>query len=188
MPGTLSFPPLLPSSQWKGAKQAAPFPGAAHTWKAALKPRPLHHTPSRETVSEIKLATESRFNTLQETLQLPNYSETPSGGGVHVRPTANAHNKKKNGPLYDTVWPGTTAPDFSVWDYCKKVGHAPPSVPAPRVNDMKSWFATYGHPQLPPAGVRSECVNLQESNYCSLSARDDARVYCVLACLLMGCK
>jgi len=62
-------------------------------------------------------------------------------------------------PLYERCWPNTTAPEFSVWDYCKKVGHAPPpgSLPAPRVNDMKSWFATYGHPTPnQPPGVMTE--------------------------------
>jgi hypothetical protein len=62
-------------------------------------------------------------------------------------------------PLYNSVWPETTPPSFSVWDYCQKKGHAPPpnSLPAPRVTDMKSWFATYGHPTAnAPPGVRSE--------------------------------
>ena len=32
----------------------------------------------------------------------------------------------------------------------------PNSLPAPRVTDMKSWFATYGHPSMSASGSLSE--------------------------------
>ena len=69
-------------------------------------------------------------------------------------------------PLYDSVWPETAAPNFSVWDYCQKRGHAPPpnSLPAPVVRDMKHWFETYGRPKSDvPPGVRSEFTGTTKS-------------------------
>ena len=173
----LSFPPLLDHSKWKGASaNREPFPGSELTWKKALAPRPLARMPNEGTVRDLQAATAGRFDLLQQTIRLPEEvlqaSAIPSTGGVSssVRPAA------RSMPLYDHVWPGTTAPTFSVWEYTKKHGHAmggiggprqggaADAVPAPRVTDMKSWFNTYGHPSAqPPTGSRSEFTSLGKS-------------------------
>ena len=156
--GNLSFPPLLPGAQWKGASQGRKFPGGDHTWKKSLAPRPLAHMPDKQTVQDIQTACGGKFDLLSRTVQLP--ADLVSREGTPLpRPGHASTRPGQRMPLYDSVWPDTTAPTFSVWDYCKKVGHAPPpnSLPAPRVNDMKSWFATYGTPTPnAPPGVRSE--------------------------------
>lgn len=137
--GSLSFPPLL--TQWKGAAQGRSFPGSSHTWQKALAPRPLAHAPSEQTLQDLQLACGPRWNLLQEAAQLPS-----SKSGAPLPPPVTTYRSGGGGrdlpakmPLYETVWPDTQAPTFSVWDYCKKVGHAPPpnSMPAPRITDMK---------------------------------------------------
>ena len=144
------------------------FPGSDYTWRRSLAPRPLHHMPDKGTVQEIQAATGSRFNLLQQTVDLPAdlvtregtpYMGTTRGNGAMGGRSSGSSGSRNKMPLYHEAWPDTTPPTFSVFDYCKKVGHAPPpnSIPAPRVNDMKQWFATYGHPTPnAPPGVRSE--------------------------------
>jgi hypothetical protein len=164
---TLSFPPLLAQHQWKGASQGRLFPGSQHTWKKALAPRPLHHMPDHGTVQDLQASTGARFNLLQQTVNLPQeliteggqYAGTSTGGAASRGRSGTGGGSRRKMPLYEEAWPSTTPPEFSVFDYCKRVGHAPPpnSIPAPRVNDMKAWFATYGHPTPNAApGVRSE--------------------------------
>lgn len=170
----LTFPPLL--AEWKGAAQGRAFPGSAHTTKKALEARaakPLHHMPTKETVNDMLLATgPSHFQLLQKTVQLPDElvrrdTNTP---GLHVSRSAQSRSgprRSNNMPLYEQVWgTDTTPPDFSVFEYCQKKGHAPPpnSIPAPRVTDMKSWFATYGKPSgNAPPGVRTEFTAVSKS-------------------------
>lgn len=163
-PGSLSFPPLL--GQWKGASQGKAFPGSEFTWKQALKPRPLKHELSAQTVSDLQIACGPRYNLLQQTTNLDAHvksgetmSSTMPSFSASASFPAFSGGQPRDMPLYSSVWPETSAPTFSVFDYCKKVGHAPPpnSLPAPRVTDMKQWFATYGHPKPnAPSGVRSE--------------------------------
>ena len=163
----LSFPPLLES--WKGASQGRQFPGSQETWKKALQPRPLRHTPSEQTVHDIQMACGPNFKLVQQATQIGDEfvrrdgAPPPSMQAPPARPPGMMRSKM---PLYDTVWPDTTPPNFSVWDYCKKVGHAPPpnSLPAPRVTDMKSWFQTYGRPEPnAPPGVYSEFTSTAKS-------------------------
>lgn len=164
--GSLSFPPLL--SQWKGAAQDNKFPGSDHTWKQALRPRPLKHELSQQTVSDLQVACGPRFHLLQQATNLDAHVSGSSDAMSSSMPPPNFRGSATNPafsanprgmPLYQTVWPETSPPQFSVFEYCKKVGHAPPpnSLPAPRVNDMKQWFATYGHPAPnAPTGTLSE--------------------------------
>jgi hypothetical protein len=166
MSGGLSFPPLLSDSQWKGAVGGRQFPGGGHTWKKALAPRPLSVTPDEATVRDLQISAGPSFNALQQTINLPDelIRATATQGPAPLQPVLRVRTPQM--PLYDKVWPGTTPPNFSVWEYTKKHGHAMPpnSLPAPRVNDMKQWFSTYGHPQeLPQPGVRTEFTSLNKS-------------------------
>jgi len=154
---SLSFPPLLSQSQWKGASQGRAFPGGDHTWKKSLAPRPLRHVPDKGTVSDLQASTGPHFNLLHQTVQLPADSIEHLGLPATLYPAPQRPTNKM--PLYDSVWPDTTVPTFSVWDYCQKRGHAVPAnyMPAPKVNDMKGWFATYGQPRSDQGtGFRSE--------------------------------
>ena len=124
--------------------------------------------PDHGTVQDIQAATGPRFNLLQQTVNLPQeligegtgtHPHTGGAASTMGRSSGTGSGPRRKMQLYEEAWPGTTPPEFSVFDYCKRVGHAPPpnSVPAPRVNDMKAWFATYGHPTPNAApGVRSE--------------------------------
>ena len=60
-------------------------------------------------------------------------------------------------PLYDTVWPDTTPPNFSVWDYCKKVGT--------RRRPTRPGAARHRHevvvPDVRPAGAERAARRLQ---------------------------
>ena len=167
-PAPVSFPPLLDSQQWKGASQCRTFPGSDFTWKQALRPRPLAHEPSEQTVRDLQVACGVHFNLLQRATNIdeelvkrintgsapPPPPVTSASRSAPLMPGAPA----KGMPLYSEAWPNTSPPDFSVFEYCKKVGHAPPpnTMPAPQVNDMKSWFATYGHPSMMASGFLSE--------------------------------
>ena len=63
--------------------------------------------------------------------------------------------------LYASVWGAeSSVPTFSVWRYCEKHGHAPPSIPAPPISDMKAWFAEYGKPKIDCPPGESPCSNL----------------------------
>ena len=163
--GSLSFPPLI--GQWKGAAQGRSFPGSSETWKKALAPRPLAHLPDKQTVQDLKNACGAKFNLLADTVALPEeLVSRDSVSQMSFRPTRAGGTPSRKMPLYDSVWPETTPPTFSVWDYCKRVGHAvPPNhMPAPRVNDMKQWFDTYGSPSgNAPPGVRSEFASTCKS-------------------------
>lgn len=163
-PSGLSFPPLL--TQWKGASQGRTFPGSESTWKKALAPRPLNVTPDDATIQDLQASAGGNFNHLQQTIKLSPQSLQSAAASTSL-PAARQPGGGR-GPkmqLYDSVWPGTSAPNFSVWAYTKKHGHAMPAaeVPVPRVNDMQQWFATYGAPQdLAPPGVRTEFTSLNK--------------------------
>jgi len=169
MPPPLSHPPLLHRNQWKGAGLERQFPGGNHTFMQSIAARPLAHAPDENTVRELQAATGGAFNTLQQTIQLPaemlRATSMTSPPVIPAAPPGGRSGGSKM-PIYDSIWPNTTAPTFSNWDYCQKRGHAPPpnSLPAPRVTDMKSWFATYGQPQKqPPPGFRTEFSSLGKS-------------------------
>ena len=60
---------------------------------------------------------------------------------------------------FSDMYGKSAKPDFNVFDYCKRVGHAPPSVPAPPVSNLSAWFNEYGRPRNTcPPGLRSEFV------------------------------
>ena len=124
----LSFPPLLDDKQWRGASQGRVFPGQEE--KQRLR--------ARKALDDAE-AKKEKFGISPELLDLP----LPPPPSINRAPGT----MPSKMPLYDTVWPGTTAPTFSVFDYCKKVGHAPPPnyMPAPRVLDMKVRF-WHAHP------------------------------------------
>ena len=161
---SLSFPPLLDAQKWKGASQGRSFPGSQVTWKKQLAPRPLARTPDEQTMHELLEACGPRFDLLQQATQLPKDAVRRDGSWPPPpAPTTTRTRSFPGGPtlgmpLYSSVWGDKPLPNFSVWDYCKRVGHAPPpnSLPAPRVPDMKSWFVTYGQPSISAPGVRSE--------------------------------
>ena len=161
----LSFPPLMDHAKWKGANRERVFPGGGHTWKKALAPRPLRERVNAETARDLQASTGAAFNVLQGTIQLPAevLQETAASAVASVTPSVAPRSKRM--PLYDSVWPHTNPPTFSVWDYCQKTGHAMPpnSLPAPRVTDMKSWFATYGHPTEQALLQKSEFTALNKS-------------------------
>ena len=174
---TLSFPPLL--EQWKGTAQGRSFPGSEFTWKKALAPRPLAHAISEQTLHDLQVACGPRFNLLQQATQLNDRAPPratadtarttmpPASSNSQMPPSFRRGGPARGMPLYQSVWPDTTVPEFSVWDCnkcaglnhrgwlcvpcsrpnarnhmladCKRVGHAPPpnSLPAPPVSDMK---------------------------------------------------
>ena len=169
---SLSFPPLLDAQKWKGASQGRSFPGSQVTWKKQLAPRPLARTPDEQTMHELLEACGPRFDLLQQATQLPKDAVRRDGSWPPPpAPTTTRTRSFPGGPtlgmpLYSSVWGDKPLPNFSVWDYCKRVGHAPPpnSLPAPQISDLKSWFATYGHPKPnAPPGVRSEFASTNKS-------------------------
>ena len=139
---SMSFPPLLPSKTWRNPTVAPDFPGSSLTWRKAMAPRPLTHQPSAATVGELRLATRGNFALLNETTKLKAANARPSLSATAAPPPS----KPK---LYASVWGAeSSVPTFSVWRYCEKHGHAPPSMPAPPISDMKGWFAEYGKPKI----------------------------------------
>jgi len=139
---SMSFPPLLPSKTWRAPTVAPVFPGSSLTWRKAMAPRPLTHQPSAATVGELRLATRGNFALLNETTKLSSANSQPSLSESAAPPPS----KPK---LYASVWgTASSVPTFSVWRYCEKHGHAPPSIPAPPISDMKAWFAEYGKPKI----------------------------------------
>ena len=151
---SMSFPPLLPSKTWRAPTVAPDFPGSSHTWRKAMAPRPLTHQPSAATVGELQLATRGNFALLNETTKLKAANDRPSLSATAAPPPS----KPK---LYASVWGHeSSVPTFSVWRYCEKHGHAPPSMPAPPISDMKAWFAEYGKPKVDCAPGDSPDSNL----------------------------
>ena len=152
MQSSMSFPPLLGHSKWRNPTVAPTFPGASATWRKSLAARPLSHQPSAATVGELRLAMGGNFPLLHETTKL----KATSGSSFVGHPTGARPAAKPK--LYASVWGAeSTVPTFSVWAYCQKHGHAPPSVPQPPIRDMKGWFAEYGRPRIDcPPGFRSE--------------------------------
>ena len=139
---SMSFPPLLPSKTWRTPTVAPVFPGSSLTWRKAMAPRPLTHQPSAATVGELRLATRGNFALLNETTKLKSANSQPSLSETAAPPPS----KPK---LYASVWGAeSSVPTFSVWRYCEKHGHAPPSIPAPPISDMKAWFVEYGKPKI----------------------------------------
>ena len=107
-----------------------------------MAPRPLTHQPSAATVGELRLATRGNFALLNETTKLKSANSQPSLSETAAPPPS----KPK---LYASVWGAeSSVPTFSVWRYCEKHGHAPPSIPAPPISDMKAWFVEYGKPKI----------------------------------------
>ena len=157
---SLSFPPLLSSNKWRGSTGKS-YPGSDNTWHKALAPRPLRHLPSESTVRDMQMSTGARFNLLQQSVKLPEdlikrSSAQPDYSAGYLTVSGGAPSSM---PLYDSVWAGASKPKFDNWKYCKKHGHAPHpnTLPAPGINDLKSWFAEYGHPKADVSpGVRSE--------------------------------
>ena len=143
---SLAFPPLLKGFRAAGQKS---YPGGTETWKKALAPRPLRVNPSQQTLQEMAVATGANWKLLQQAtgVQAPDR---------HIR-TPYTRGKSPGNPLYQTVFPGGAPPIHSQWAYCKKYGRAPKEVPAPRINDLATWFGEYGRPggQTAP-GFRSE--------------------------------
>lgn len=159
--GTLAFPPVLERSKWRNATSDTSFPGGSITWRKALAPRPLHHTPSPTTVNDLRMATGGRFQLLQETTDLKAAAAAASAAGEtsQLQPPVYPGGRPVGPPTtFTAVWgKEASMPTFNVWDYCKKHGHAPPSMPQPPINDMKSWFAEYGKPKIDcPPGFRTE--------------------------------
>ena len=109
------------------------------------------------------MATGGRFQLLQETTDLKAAAAAASAAGEtsQLQPPVYPGGRPVGPPTtFTAVWgKEASMPTFNVWDYCKKHGHAPPSMPAPQLDSLKAWFGEYGHPKADvQPGVRSEFV------------------------------
>ena len=135
----VSFPPLLASERW-GAHTSSRGKGPARS-----VPRPL--AVPRHTVEELMAATGERWPLLQ--------SAANTVGGETRQP----EQRRVPDTFSDMFGAKSAKPEFNVFNYCKRVGHAPPSVPAPPISNLSSWFNEYGRPRNScPPGLRSEFV------------------------------
>lgn len=142
----LSFPPRLKKFQTTGNKA---YPGGQNTWKKKAANKPLELNMPSETMHDLSTASGSNWNLLQDTLGLR--GREPRALVTQSKMSSNSSE------LYHSLFPGTSLPNHSQWDYCRKYGHAPMEVPAPDIKDMAAWFGEYGKPCKSSApGFRSE--------------------------------
>ena len=146
MPTT--FPPTLERKQWKGSfavERTARNP-VNHT----RRPREL----SAETAAEVRAAAGPHSSLLFEAANLrapPKASSSTTPAPAAAAAAAADSNTPPPVNIYQSTFPGTAPPEFSVFAFCKKYGRAPRAadVPAPAIDSIAGWMAEYGKPQKP---------------------------------------
>ena len=130
--GGLSFPPVLPQDRWGASTGARP--------RSKLRGGSLDET----TIRQLRDATGHRYPLLQEAI-----GSGAKRAGEKPNAIASAAQTRASG-AFAAVWGDVPQPQFSIFDHCQKRGHAPKSVPAPKLSSLEQWFEEYGRPREEP--------------------------------------